>query len=202
MFAMLTIQDDLAAFHAVHFSTLPTEYFAQEFLGPVDEEEYAEEVEDDGLGYYEDGVKRTLTDEQIAIFRHSEIQSLLRDRRHAQEAQDYASTPDVEDGELEQEQLEGGEEVEVARPIGPVQPATPSHNAPSKASKKAAKKARKAEVARQKGFYKQNIKPDLRKRTWDKVEVGVGNLDYDEDSVPAPVQGRSAQRRRISYEDD
>lgn len=39
------------------------------------------EADDESLGYYEDGVKRTLTDEQIAMFRHSEIQALLRDRR-------------------------------------------------------------------------------------------------------------------------
>jgi Protein of unknown function (DUF3807) len=40
--------------------------------------------ENDGLGYYPDGVKRTLTDEQIQIFRHSEIHSLLRERRASQ----------------------------------------------------------------------------------------------------------------------
>lgn len=40
---------------------------------------------DDGLGYYPDGVKRTLTDEQIAMFRHSEIQALLRKRRRGRE---------------------------------------------------------------------------------------------------------------------
>lgn len=45
-----------------------------------DAEEYYEE-EDDGLGYYPDGTKRTLTDEQIAMFRHSEIQAILRKRR-------------------------------------------------------------------------------------------------------------------------
>lgn len=42
----------------------------------------AEKDEDaDGLGYYPDGVKRTLTDEQIAIFRHSEIHSLLQEKK-------------------------------------------------------------------------------------------------------------------------
>ena len=45
----------------------------------VAEEYYGEE--DDGLGYYPDGTKRTLTDEQIAMFRHSEIQAILRQRR-------------------------------------------------------------------------------------------------------------------------
>ena len=60
-------------FHQQHCShTLPpTGFFVQ-----------LNEVEpDDGLGYYHDGVKRTLTDEQIAIFRHSEIQTLLKARR-------------------------------------------------------------------------------------------------------------------------
>lgn len=49
-------------------------------------EEHYYEDDDDGLGYYEDGVKRTLTDEQIAMFRHSEIQRVLLERRRRQEA--------------------------------------------------------------------------------------------------------------------
>ena len=43
--------------------------------------------DEDGLGYYPDGVKRILTDQQIAIFRHSEIQGLLRERRRKQQQQ-------------------------------------------------------------------------------------------------------------------
>jgi hypothetical protein len=39
--------------------------------------EYLDEFDDDELGWYSDGTKRTLTDEQIAIFRHSEIQRLM-----------------------------------------------------------------------------------------------------------------------------
>lgn len=37
------------------------------------------------MGYYDDGVKRTLTDQEIEIFRHSEIQSILRKRRIKEE---------------------------------------------------------------------------------------------------------------------
>lgn len=48
------------------------------------EEDWQDDDEDDGLGYYPDGVKRKLTDEQIAIFRHSEVQTLLRERRGGQ----------------------------------------------------------------------------------------------------------------------
>lgn len=42
-------------------------------------------MEDDELGYYPDGVKRTLTDDQIAMFRHSEIYAILRERQVRQE---------------------------------------------------------------------------------------------------------------------
>lgn len=74
--------DDLREFHTKHFPTAPV---PQQYLSNVqDQTEYSEdyyESEDDALGYYDDGVKRTLTDEQIAIFRHSEIQAILRKRR-------------------------------------------------------------------------------------------------------------------------
>lgn len=49
----------------------------------VDESTYNDDEED--LGYYPDGVKRTLTDEQIEIFRHSEIHALLRERQLREE---------------------------------------------------------------------------------------------------------------------
>ena len=55
------------------------------------EPEYDEQHED--LGYYQDGAKRTLTDEQIALFRHSEIQQLLREARLKQAAEGEALTP-------------------------------------------------------------------------------------------------------------
>ena len=47
--------------------------------------EPGENDEDDGLGYYSDGVKRTLTDEQVAMFRHSEIYAIQRQRQVARE---------------------------------------------------------------------------------------------------------------------
>ena len=75
----------------------------------------AEGNEDDGLGYYNDGVKRTLTDEQIRMFRHSEIQRLLSERKqaHAREKEDQrrqrrqekrATRPDRFDDEPTQRQ--------------------------------------------------------------------------------------------------
>jgi hypothetical protein len=84
----------LKAFHASHFpnqpipdirSTQQASYVEQPQADAETQAEY-----DDGLGYYEDGVKRTLTDEQIKMFRHSEIQRLLAERRTAREKDDSA----------------------------------------------------------------------------------------------------------------
>ncbi|KAF2636595.1 hypothetical protein P280DRAFT_533159 [Massarina eburnea CBS 473.64] len=101
--------DDLRLFHAKHFphAPLPEQY-------PTGAEEEVETAvgccdygeEDDGLGYYDDGVKRTLTDEQIAMFRHTEIHTILRDRRR---------------------RLEDGEPLEsVLAPPPPERPASPA----------------------------------------------------------------------------
>ena len=51
--------------------------------------------EDDGLAYYEDGVKRTLTDEQIEVFRRSEIKQLVEQGRLPKEEWEKVRT-DVE----------------------------------------------------------------------------------------------------------
>jgi hypothetical protein len=65
--------------------------------------------DDDCLGYYSDGVKRTLTDEQIAIFRHSEIQNLLRERRLREEEKKEEENPrHMEKTEKVEEDSAGG----------------------------------------------------------------------------------------------
>ena len=55
-----------------------------------------QEEEDDYLGYYPDGNKRTLTDDQIAMFRHSEIYSILRERQLRKENQEAELDDDSE----------------------------------------------------------------------------------------------------------
>lgn len=214
--AIITVnnfQDELAAFHATHFSPAAVEHFAINFLGPAEEEQFIEEEQDDGLGYYEDGTKRTLTDEQIAIFRHSEIQALLRERRRAAEAKedradpeplppiigpiqpkkgsdDLEVSPKFEEGEYEDGEFGSSTEAPT--------PTSQSSNSKQPFSKR---KAKKGERGRQRGYFKQNVKPDLRKRTWDVVDQGVGSLDYEEGaSSAAPTH--AAQRRRITYDDD
>ncbi|KAF2155820.1 hypothetical protein K461DRAFT_81858 [Myriangium duriaei CBS 260.36] len=68
-------EDHLKSFHARHFplAPAPSNFF-------VTQEEEEVDVDDDGLGWYPDGVKRHLTDEQIHIFRHSELHRLQRER--------------------------------------------------------------------------------------------------------------------------
>ncbi|KAL2802643.1 hypothetical protein BJX63DRAFT_425910 [Aspergillus granulosus] len=80
----LVTLEDLQSFQAKHF---PTSVQAPE---PTNESYDDDDEDDDGLGYYPDGVKRTLTDEQIRIFRLSEIHALLRERQIKQENEEYA----------------------------------------------------------------------------------------------------------------
>ncbi|KAJ4557777.1 hypothetical protein HRR78_001450 [Exophiala dermatitidis] len=83
--------DQLSLFHTSHFpgqpipklTAFPAKDTEEVSTGPGHQGE-----ESDGLGYYEDGVKRTLTDEQIQMFRHSEIQRLLSERRAAREKEE------------------------------------------------------------------------------------------------------------------
>lgn len=53
-----------------------------------------EGLADDGLGWYSDGVKRTLTDEQIAMFRHTEFEQLMRKRRLQDDEEDEVEDDD------------------------------------------------------------------------------------------------------------
>lgn len=153
--------DELLEFQQSHFSNEAAADFEQSFtsLPPqqVSEDQFYEEwgeedEEDDGLGYYEDGVKRTLTDEQIAIFRHSELRELERQR----EKQAQARSGTLRDA--------SANETHTASPHDP----SASTNSRSKKKKKKKSKA-----------VKQEPKPDLRKRTWDVVEAGLDSLDYD-----------------------
>ncbi|KAK1143188.1 hypothetical protein N8T08_006886 [Aspergillus melleus] len=80
--------EDLQTFQAKHFpgsAQIPTTQY--QYDETVDD---SNGYDEDDLGYYPDGVKRTLTDEQIKIFRHSEIHTLLREKQLREEALEAA----------------------------------------------------------------------------------------------------------------
>ena len=69
----------MLAFQLSHFGDdgQPAEWFIDAETALA----YDPQIEDDNLGYYEDGVKRTITDEQIEMFRHSEMEMIAREER-------------------------------------------------------------------------------------------------------------------------
>ncbi|KAF9894362.1 hypothetical protein FE257_007865 [Aspergillus nanangensis] len=97
--------DDLQAFHTKHFPWIePTSGFTHAHDDSIIEE-YVDEEEED-LGYYPDGVKRTLTDEQIKIFRHSEIHALLREKQLKEEELAEKAQEAAEDQAIQSQQKE------------------------------------------------------------------------------------------------
>jgi len=170
---LILIKDDLGAFFAEHFSDGALKTFGLHiFSGGVaplsphqtglPEAEEAEDDEDDGLGYYPDGVKRTLTDEQIAMFRHSELHALERAGVQRVASLRHESSPGVDGIKLERAISSGGIEEEG----GELSKSVPSDGR---------KRKRKGKGSRP---VKKEPKPDLRKRTWDMVEKGLDSLDY------------------------
>ena len=114
---LIKLQEDLHSFQLRHFGSLSP---ASDFLAQVnprnrnddetqldaDADADVSDEDADGLGYYPDGVKRTLTDEQIAMFRHSEIYNLLRDKRLQAEREEIGqASQNAQDEEVSQARL-------------------------------------------------------------------------------------------------
>jgi len=130
------------------------------------------------------------------MFRHSEIQALLRERRHAEENKTTPACDNVQAAKAEEGELEDEQDVPAPEP-----------EQPRMAAKLGPRNGRSGNTKRQKGEqrkgrgHKQPPKPDLRKRTWDKVDRGLQSLDYGEEEETAAALPDASQRRRISYED-
>lgn len=131
-------------------------------------------------------MKRTLTDEQIEMFRHSEIQALLRKRQRAQQTKEG----NEENGNLE---------AAIADEALKTEAFEDDAASPSGGNWNQAGKGKKTKGKKGKSWYKTHVKPDLRKRTWDKVDTGLESLDYDEG--PSGEPARKIQRTVLSYDD-
>ncbi len=99
------------------------------------------------MGYYPDGAKRTLTDDQIAMFRHSEIYSILRERQvrlenleaeGGDQSKTMVSPPEeaVEATALSADEGEVQSDGEAREAFATVAENTPQHDESTHASKK------------------------------------------------------------------
>ncbi|KAL8699235.1 MAG: hypothetical protein Q9201_006117 [Fulgogasparrea decipioides] len=154
-----------------------------------------EEAADD-LGYYPDGVKRTLTDEQISMFRHSEIYSLLRKRQLEKENELVEKeSSDLSPGsEPPRKPSVSGSDKEVDE-----HQSSPATDGTYRTSNPAVKKRKLGHDA-QKSAH--NTAPSSRRqaRELDCVFEDVGFLDYDDE--PAVKQEEEATRRtQVNYGD-
>ncbi|CEI64351.1 hypothetical protein FVEN_g11033 [Fusarium venenatum] len=156
--------DDLFAFHEAHFSQVALASFGSDFIETPSQDHTQDDAtsdawdeEDDGLGYYPDGVKRTLTDEQIEIFRHSELEALRKEKEKAEQLKRKADM-------ITGEPAVPSDDIATPKQTINMLP-TSFHSNKKRKKKKAAKRP--------------EPKPDLRKRTWDIVDKGLDSLEYD-----------------------
>lgn len=178
----------MSSFFSAHFSNEAVQLFDSQFLNAHDHANaptsnssgYShipgllpfpnidlEEGGDDGLGYYSDGVKRTLTDEQIEIFRHSELYAMRRTKRQRISTERQGPPALFTKGTSHM-----GDVCE-----------DDAHNSPELADARSrpvrgpAKKRKRRNKLASQAIHEPKI--DLRKRTWDVVEAGLDSLDYD-----------------------
>lgn len=152
------------------------------------------------MGYYPDGVKRTLTDQQIEIFRHSEIQSLSRERKLKEQArleemgediQDDAENSDfgAEDGKAPLAQEDGATDKVEEKPI------------PSESKNGRGEYSEGKRVASSGKKKKQHAGPET---------PSITTLDYGDDTsasakpdaLPAQHHASLMGRKMVSYGDD
>ncbi|KAF1812404.1 hypothetical protein P152DRAFT_474094 [Eremomyces bilateralis CBS 781.70] len=171
---------DLESFHSAHFPEAPIPVIALQALESRVPEAHELGEDDDWLGHYPDGVKRTVTDDEVAIFRHSEIQGLLRQRRQAAENE--------QDGRLEQSKADGTDTTS-GRPEKPShlrKEATVPHSPASSSSGRQGRKRKHNQTqrkARKRTGYEDRGDPDGRTfrriaREMDELNAEAVDLDY------------------------
>ncbi len=156
-------------------------------------------MEEDDLGYYEDGVKRTLTDEQIEMFTHSEMEQLRREERLQREQDVEALQEGKENSDVGPKHatkgLQGsdassveGDLLDLARCSQPVEQATTAYEKPSQTSR--SERSDSTDVRRRP--RKEEVPYDQRhKRKWE---------DYIEEQDP--LEGSLTHRRIVRQLDE
>ena len=153
-------------------------------------------MEGDDLGYYPDGVKRTLTDDQIAMFRHSEIYAILRERQVRKENLEaeggdqvqtliYEPEESVEATALSDEEGEVRSDGEVKDVFATVPKSAPQHLEATHAGKK--RKIRDADTGSGHGRKYASRSARGFVRELDSASAEAQILDYDDE--PSTAQG-------------
>ncbi|KAL8976503.1 MAG: hypothetical protein Q9177_006842, partial [Variospora cf. flavescens] len=202
---------DLEAFHRAHLGNSLSITSAGADNNPVASGQ--EEEEDDDLGYYPDGVKRTLTDEQITMFRNSEIYSILRKRQLKRENQEGHEdfNPVTEAVDLPPDSLDH-------RPEERVRKAIASHQAAGKQGTRSnPAKRQKRNLGREEGWHEEEAAAAAAAaassrreiRELDNTSADVDYLDYGEapsvvqiDAGTTPSEQQSAARTKPDDADD
>lgn len=196
-------KDDLLAFQSSHFGddTKPDNWFVDAETALNFEPAYEEQ---DALGYYDDGTKRTLTDEQITMFRRSEIEELLRERRLQRDEEDYQNRDPDED--IQQRAMSPASDVSslegdllgLARPAPAQKPEPKPKTKPkqSQPAKRQPSRSGRSDTSRSTGSLqrqrRQEVPYDERhKRKWE---------DYIDENDP--VHGSMTHRRMVRMLDE
>jgi len=167
-------------------------------------EEHALDDVDD-LGYYADGNKRTLTEEQISIFRHTEIQELLKMYEAA--SYDEISWPtassDLADGvESAEKPSNDPDSIAEAEGVGaPTPQASGSESTKIDTPRTADSKASGIHVTA-KSEGKVMPKAQEKKKSKRKRPSGLAGRDKRNDPKRYTIQGEERTFRRIAREMD
>ncbi|KAL8648418.1 MAG: hypothetical protein Q9210_004998 [Variospora velana] len=194
---------DLEAFHRDHFGNSLSITSAGADSNPVAAATVAasgeEEEEEDDLGYYPDGVKRTLTDEQVTMFRNSEIYSILRKRQLQRENQEGHEdfNPVTEAVDLPPDSLDHRPEERVRKAIASHQAAGKQETRPNPA------KRQKRNVGREKGWHEEAAASSRREiRELDNTSADVDYLDYGEAPSVGQIDAGTEQSAARTKPDD
>ncbi|KAJ5626131.1 hypothetical protein N7510_002440 [Penicillium lagena] len=180
-----------------HLQTFHSKHFPHQPPATLPEYTYDQSADaDPDLGFYPDGVRRTLTDEQIQIFRHSEIHAVLRARQLKEDDEEYEVRrgKSLTDDEEDEHQDEDGEDEE------PTQSSRQEAIGGDTQTKSVDEKKRKKK--------KKKKKNSTAKNSAEAAPVSA-SLDYSEDTLgrdtpqtEKPVSNAPYSGRRIvSYDD-
>ncbi|KIH94319.1 hypothetical protein SPBR_05545 [Sporothrix brasiliensis 5110] len=179
--------EELFAFHESHFSHLSTADFGARFTSLP--EPASEEPQDDGIEAQEVALRAGT--EVVDGDEYDPETSFVLHFTHADFAANY------EDGEILNDGTENGIESEKEQGKTRKKRRRKKNNTGNSNARRHLGHGGNSDNGEPK-----HQKPDLRKRTWDVVDTGLGSLDYDGAERGGDAMQSAPQRRRVQYGDD